>query len=896
LKELDRSLGLVAVVAISISAMLGSGIFVLPGLAAAKTGPSVWIAYLVAGLCVMPAALCKAELATAMPASGGSYVYLERIFGPMAGTIAGVALWASMLLKSTFALLGFGAYLRVFVHVPETPAGDATLKNYAMALLVGVVALNIFGIKKVGKAQVIVVTIALVGLVGLAAFAVPSFDASRLSPALTHGTTGLFAASAFVFISYDGVTKVAAIAEEVKQPARNLPAGILISLGLVLVVYVVVSLTLVGTAPLSELSVDLKPIHSLAEHVGGHSVGLVFAVLGVVTMTSMANAGLLAASRFPFAMSRDRLLPSFLSGIHVRFKTPIAAILVTGVVMAAAIQLLELERVAKLASAVVIMIFVAENIAVILFRESRVQWYQPKFKAPLYPLLQALGVLAGGTLLITLGYIGLIAAVSVAVPGAAIFLLYGRRRVERRGVVGKIGKRGDLLRPSDQRATDSTDPVDTDAAAVVALFGQERSPEMLVEVAGALAQGRKVRASHLTEVEHGTSIDTLLIEDAAAQSLKRRIAATAQERELDVEFRAVVSRDLVRTVHSIASRVHCDWLVMQWAGRSRQSLTSLSPIGWLINHLDSNLAMFKDAGVRYVRRILVLPAPGPHDALVMRAADDLASTWGAELTLARFVPDDASDIAETAEMDYLSQLQRLCKLDTDEVVWRGSDKLATITSHTSGFDLVVMAAPHVTLRNLLRSSIEDQIAERAACSVLTLKTPRSKTHEAFSTRPVTLSEKRTLADYLDSAAVGARLEMTGKNALFGHIAAAFAEELDNVDAKTIQDAIVEREREQNTAVGGGVALPHGSVAEAGRSVVGVFTTSKAVAYGAPDDEPVDVFFATCCPPAERETHLRLLSDIARLTIKTNVLERLRAAKSAEEIIAAIEACMGELEK
>ena len=877
--------------------MLGSGIFVLPGLAAAKTGPSVWIAYLVAGMCVMPAALCKAELATAMPASGGSYIYLDRIFGPLVGTIAGVALWASMLLKSSFALLGFGAYLRVFVDLPATPAGNTSLRNYATMLLVAVVVLNIFGVKKVGKAQVVVVGIALVGLVGLALVAIPSFDTARLSSPFTHGMAGVFAAAAFVFISYDGVTKVAAIAEEVKNPARNLPAGILISLLLVLAVYVLVTLTLVGTAPLSELSTDLKPIHSLAQRMGGHTVGLVAAVLGVVTMISMANAGLLAASRFPFAMSRDRLLPSKLSAIHERFKTPVIAIVATGVVMALTIQFLEIERVAKLASAVVIMIFVAENIAVILFRESRVQWYQPKFRAPLYPFVQAIGVITGLMLLATLGYVALVAAVGVAVPGAAIYFLYGRARVERRGVVSKIGRRGELLRPPDGglAIAGETEPADNDAAAVVALYGKERSPEMLVEVAGALANGRKVRVCHLTEVEYGTALDAaMLTDDVATASLQRRIGAVAEERDLDVTFRPVLSRDLVRTVHAIAARAHCEWLVMQWHGKPRQSLTSLSPIGWLINHLDTNLAMYKDSGVRYVRRILALPAPGPHDALVIHAADGLAATWGAELTLARFVADDASDIAETAELDYLGQLKRLCGGDVDELVLRGRDKTDTIAGHTAAFDLVVMAAPNVTLRNLLSSSVEDRITAQAACSVLTLKAPRGRTHEAFSHRPSTRPQTCVVGNYIAVSTAGARLDISTKNALIAHIATAFASVLDGVDSKVIQEAIMSREREQNTAVGHGLALPHGTVAEADRSLVGVFTTKTPLDYGAPDGELVDVFFATCCPPSERETHLQLLSGIAKLTIKTNVLARLREARTAQDLLTAIAACSNEI--
>ncbi|MEM1215875.1 MAG: amino acid permease, partial [Bacteroidota bacterium] len=152
MKKLERRLSLTYVVAIGIGGMLGSGIFVLPGIAAAKTGPSIWLAYLLAGICVLPAALSKAELATAMPTSGGTYVYIERAFGPMMGTISGIGLWLSLLLKSSFALVGFGAYLAVF-------AADLQVELVALGSLALILLLNIMGVKKVGKAQLVIVSL-----------------------------------------------------------------------------------------------------------------------------------------------------------------------------------------------------------------------------------------------------------------------------------------------------------------------------------------------------------------------------------------------------------------------------------------------------------------------------------------------------------------------------------------------------------------------------------------------------------------------------------------------------------------------------------------------------------------------------------------------------------------
>ena len=129
----------------------------LRGIAAAKTGSSVWLAYLLASVCILPAALSKSELATAMPSSGGTYIYIERTFGPIYGTVAGIGLWLSLLLKSSFALIGFGAYLSVLVNIDE-----GLTKYVALFFLTVILFLNIFGVKKVGKVQIVIVSVSII--------------------------------------------------------------------------------------------------------------------------------------------------------------------------------------------------------------------------------------------------------------------------------------------------------------------------------------------------------------------------------------------------------------------------------------------------------------------------------------------------------------------------------------------------------------------------------------------------------------------------------------------------------------------------------------------------------------------------------------------------------------
>jgi amino acid transporter/mannitol/fructose-specific phosphotransferase system IIA component (Ntr-type) len=882
MKELERSLGLMSVVAISISAMLGSGIFVLPGLAISQTGPSTWIAYLLAGLCALPAATCKAELATVMPTSGGTYVYLDRIFGPLAGTIAGTTVWLSMLMKSAFALLGFGTYLLVLSDVP--------LKPTALGLLGLIAVLNVVGVRKVGRAQVVVVGVTLVALVVLVTAGFTQMDFGSYRHELTHGSGGLLAATAFVFVSYNGVTKVAAIAEEVKNPDRNLPWGILLSLGLMMGLYGLVAFALVGCVPHAELAGDLHPIYTLAHRVGGYWAGIIAAVLGVVTMTSMANAGLLAASRFPFAMSRDQLLPSMLHGVHPEFRTPVASILLTAGAMAVAIAFLDVERLAKLASSLVIMLFIGVNTAVVVYRESRVHWYQPKYRSPFYPWFQGFGILAGLVLLLMLGPLAIVGGAMAALPGAALYFVYGRRRAARRGVVGQRSRRRDLLKnpPMPEPVIADTSLVG-EAGSIVTLFGEERSPEMLVEVGAALSGGGKLQVVHLTEVPEQLGLDSAREDDGSLRSLERRVGAMADEKSLSLEFHAIASRDLVRTVHAVTQRVEAEWLVMEWRGQPRQALVPYNPLGWLINQLDLNLALFKDAGVRYVREILVFAEPGPHDALVISTADYLAALWGAELTLVRFVPDSAPMTTLQAETDYLAQLKQLCSAPAKELVIRGRKLGREMARTSAGYDLLVMGAPDLTLVKMLRGNPHARIMSTAACSVLTLKTPRVRTHEAFERPPESVhSAAERLPAFVARDAVQAKLDVSKKDALFQHFARVFSAALGNVTTREIVDALWERERTQNTSVGHGTALPHATLAQARSAYVGVFTTRRPIDYQGPDGEPVDVFFVTLCPPSERQTHLQLLSGIAALSLRTDLLEKLRRARDTDEMLTAIE--------
>ena len=443
---LERKLGLFSVVIISLSAMIGSGLFVLPALAMLEMGGGkspmggIWLAYLLAAVIILPGAISKSELSTAMPSSGGSYVFVERTFGPMVGTIAGLGLWANFMLKSAFALIGFKAYLWV---VEDLLGVSINIETAALVLLAGIVGINILGVKRIKKIQTPIVMVSTAYLLALCAWAVSSgdmnWDAVISKDAFGDGWQDVASTSAFVFVSYAGVTKIAAVGGEIKNPDRNMPYGILLSLLFSCLLYVTVTMVMTAAVEPSAYMHDdghagEDPVYVFAEAVGGEKVAAVAAVLAVVTMTSMALAGILASSRFPFAMARDKLLPQFLENVHGRFGTPHWAIIGTGLAMGAAITFLPVHDVAELASGFKIMIFMLINACVIVLRSSSEShaWYDPGWKTPwpLYPGIQLFGIIGGAVLLILMGAKSLIGAVVAILLGIIIYRGYGEKRVE----------------------------------------------------------------------------------------------------------------------------------------------------------------------------------------------------------------------------------------------------------------------------------------------------------------------------------------------------------------------------------------------------------------------------------------------------------------------------------
>ena len=444
-KKLAKNLTLFDVYAMSTGAMFSSGLFLLPGIAAAATGNSVFLAYFLAGFLILPAMYCMAELSTAMPKAGGTYYFLDRSMGPLMGTIGGLGSWIAVIFKSAFALVGMGAYLGLYLDLPFTVT--------AIILSIAFGAINVAGAKETTQLQRILVTTLVVILVGFTLLGLKAVSSgpdpiftlnADYGPFFSKGFVGLISTIGLVFVSYAGLTKVASVAEEVQNPDRNIPLGMTLSLITATALYTLGTFVLVKIMPAEELYGSLTPIADAGRIFMGNwplDIGVILIVVAAIAaFASTGNAGIMSASRYPYAMAKDKLVPDRLAELG-KFKTPTISILLTVAFMIAVIILFDVESVAKLASAFQLLLFMLVCAAVIVMRESRIQTYKPGFKSPLYPWMPIAGILIGFWLIIEMGIMAIGFTGTIVIACVLWYNFYATHRVERRGAIFHAAER-----------------------------------------------------------------------------------------------------------------------------------------------------------------------------------------------------------------------------------------------------------------------------------------------------------------------------------------------------------------------------------------------------------------------------------------------------------------------
>lgn len=378
--KMERKLSAIGVFSIGAGSMISSGLFVLPSVAYAEAGIWVIVAYFVAGVMMIPAVFCQLELATAIPKSGGTYFFLERIMGTPIGILAGVTSWLTVALKSAFALLGIG----LFVSLLSPAITDTHVRIVGVGLCILFGVLNILSVESSSGVQNVMVAFLLAILAAFVGVGIADTSLSGIAPRLaTENAGALLPVTGMVFISYGGITKIANIAEEVRDPRTSLVRGMMAAFLVVQLLYVVVVVLLTAMFAPGDLALSVAPLSEAASRFSilPTSMFVAVTIAAILAFVTTGNAGIMTASRVPMSMSRDLLLPPWFGRVSPRFGTPIPAIALTSAVMAGVVAFLDVTELAQVASAFMLLLFFATNLALLIVRFASIHTYRPTFRA-----------------------------------------------------------------------------------------------------------------------------------------------------------------------------------------------------------------------------------------------------------------------------------------------------------------------------------------------------------------------------------------------------------------------------------------------------------------------------------------------------------------------------------
>jgi APA family basic amino acid/polyamine antiporter len=434
---LERTMGAVGLTALGVGAIVGTGIFVLTGVAAAKyAGPGIVISFVIAGIVSALAALCYAELASAVPIAGSAYTYAYATLGELIAWIIGWDLILEYALGAAAVSIGWSAYFSDFlatslhVTLPKalhaSPFNGGVIDLPAAVIVLLISALLVRGTSESNRVNQIIVTIKLLIVALFIVIGAGHITPANWHPFLPFGIGGVFSGASIIFFAYIGFDMVSTSAEEVRDPKRDLPRGIIGSLAICTLLYIAVAAILTGMVPFAQLNVA-SPVSFALIHVGLDWAGSIIAVGAIAGLTTVLLALLYAQSRIFFAMSRDGLLPPVFSRIHPTFRTPYISQLLIGVVVAVLAALTPIDVVAELVNIGTLGAFILVSVGVIRLRR-REPGLARGFRVPGLPWLPMLSIAGCLVLIAKLPPLTIGRFIVWLAIGFVVYAAYSRKR------------------------------------------------------------------------------------------------------------------------------------------------------------------------------------------------------------------------------------------------------------------------------------------------------------------------------------------------------------------------------------------------------------------------------------------------------------------------------------
>lgn len=732
-----RDLGLFDATMIGIGAMIGAGIFVLTGIAAGEAGPASLLSFGLNAVVTLLTAFAYAELASAIPRAGGGYSFVRMAFPGGAGFIAGWILWFAYTVACSLYALGFAGYFWEFFdkYIPSLTEFVFGIIGQPKAILVvtfligsGFIWLNLRGAEVTGKTEnaLTLSKIAILGVFlffGLSrVFDEPGRAIDSLTPFLPHGLGGVIVAMGLTFIAFEGYDLIATVAEEIKEPEKNIPRATFIALGVTVFLYILI------------LFVSLAAIHPKGipswQFLGNFketaivraaedfmpTIGvLVIVAGGLLSTMSALNATVMAASRVAFSMGRDLWLPRAMSRIHVRRRTPHVAIITTGTILILMALTLPIEAVGSAASLIFLLTFALVNLSVIVLRRKYPE-IPRRYHVPFYPAVPLLGF----TLNVFL------ALYQFKFQPVAWFVTIGWIAVGLLLYFAVFEKRSASLQPQVivpkrlQAESEETDCV------LVALHNPANIP-ILLKLAYPIARQRNLPLMAVTVVEVPRQMPIhegmrFAHHREALLGQAKKIAAECGE---ELETRLVIAHHASDGLLAAVQEHRAKALIMGWKGFTNTRDRLFGEIADRVIRLaPCDLALLKTSTKTELKSCLLPTAGGPNAQLAALMLGAFAHDLGLTVVAGHIVAPGASPELRSEAEQYVKKTLKLLdpQIERRSEIIESRSIAGGIAQAGRNYDLIVIgAAKEPFFRRVLLGDIPEKVARYSPSAVIVVK-------------------------------------------------------------------------------------------------------------------------------------------------------------------------------
>ena len=413
--HLKRSLSLFETTLYGVGVIIGAGVYALIGKAAGLAGNAIWAAFAIGAFIAAFTGLSYAELSTMFPKAGGEYVYTEKAFNRKVAFLIGWLIVVGGVVAAATISLGFAGYLSVLFQTPVILS--------AIVLIFLLTLLNLWGIKESAIANIIATLVEVGGLILIIIFGLKHFGAVDYTQLPPLGFTGLLSATALIFFAFLGFEDIVRLSEETKNPKRNIPLALLLSIVISTIIYISVAIAAVSVVGWEALSTSEAPLALVAQTAFGAKAFFVLAITALFATFNTVLVTLIATSRMLYGMAENHGLPKILSQVHKRFKTPWLAVIITGIASAAFVLVGKIEIVASLTDFALFTTFALVNLSLLWLRHKL-----PKAKRTFrtFAPLAALGAVTSIAMLFYLNRIVALAGIALIIVGFIVFEILER--------------------------------------------------------------------------------------------------------------------------------------------------------------------------------------------------------------------------------------------------------------------------------------------------------------------------------------------------------------------------------------------------------------------------------------------------------------------------------------